>query len=1514
MDNRYKVTITSKNIYKEIELSPNMAQLKVGTGSECDIRLRKDLFFEAIELIFTKNADQWSVVCSDNIYFSEGDIRKLITKKLNHGDEFVAKYQDSDGDIFSLSFMLDFDYVAKAYDVCADISAVSKLVVGGNEGSQISVRSPFVGNDSFTIEHNNGKYTLKYGKTHYGVYLNGKKNSADAVLQENDFISLADFSFCLKGGKLYTTQSENISFNGLSVTEVKGSKSAHKYPRFNRNTRIKSVLPDEKIPVLDPPAAPQKPSGSIIMKLLPALAMLAITVVLRGLMSSSGGAYVWISVCTMSIGIITSVVGIVSERKQYKTNTAERIEKYTGYIARKENQIQSYRKEETNLLNETFYSLEDEVAMVDDFSANLFNRCPSDADFLEIRLGTGQNKATREVDYKKQEKLECTDELASKPEEIARKYEYIDNTPITLPLYKKNAIGVVGERQYLYNTLKTITFDLAIRHYYTDLSLFYILDESRTEQFRWLRLLPHVQNVQVGGRNIVCDSDSRNSLFEFLYKELSRREAENSEPYNQIVVFVFDDYGIKRHPISRFIEKSASLGMNFIFFEEHEEFLPNGCSDIIRLHDHEKGTVISSQGQTKKKDFFYTTVSDEIAAKLVSKLAPIYCEEVSLEGSLTKSITLYELLNILNVDDINLSENWAKSMIYKSMAAPLGVKSKNEIVYLDLHEKHHGPHGLVAGTTGSGKSEVLQTYILSMATLFHPYEVGFVIIDFKGGGMVNQFKNLPHLIGAITNIDGREINRSLLSIKAELRKRQALFAEHGVNHVDAYIRLFKKGEAKIPLPHLILIVDEFAELKMDQPEFMKELISAARIGRSLGVHLILATQKPSGVVDAQIWSNSKFKLCLKVQNKEDSNEVLKTPLAAEIKEPGRAYLQVGNNEIFDLFQSGYSGASSSADDSKSQKSFTIHQLDLPGRHTPVYTKKVETTDDDKETQLTAIVNYVAAYCSKEGIVRLPGICLPPLADLVDYSMATDTHDDIRTIVPLGIYDDPDNQYQGEVTMDLLDGNTVIVGSSQYGKTNLLQTMIRGISSDYSPNDVSIYILDFGSMALNVFDSLSHVGGVILASEDEKLKNFMRMMRKEMKIRKEIFSKMGITSFASYKEAGHTDIPHIVIMVDNFIALKELYPEYEDDILNICREGVAVGVSLVITSLQTNGISYKYMSNFSNRICLYCNQGDEYGSLFDKCRMEPKNVPGRGLVSINKVIYEYQTYLAFEGIKEIERVEKIKTYIAAVNSKFAGINARRIPEVPQKLDMEYVRNNIGNVTLKDMQATIGIDYDTVEFTTIDLSKALTIGVTGREGYGKTNFTKLLVSHLQSKVFDSPSKVYIIDDYEKQLASLNHLGVVEKYSIDLGDFESVLTEIEEELQTRLKLVQAEGTEVLAEMPLLFVVVQNNDIYTADGISKTAVETYKRILKTYKNMKVCFLFSNIANVGIAYGATEMLKLVKDYSYIFVMDDLANLKLLEINAATLRQYKKLIEIGDAYMITEKGVSKQKVIHMKED
>lgn len=1509
MRNRFKIILFSKNIYREIDLSPDMQSLSVGTMLSCDIRLRKELFFEPFRLNFSVENDVWVVYCSDNIYMTAGDVRKLAVKSLAHGDELTVKYQSSDSEVFRFSFMIDFDYEKKNYDLSIDIAALKELHVGGTADCQIYLYSELIGMDRFAIIHEEGKHYLQEISAKYGIRLNGKRIHGRTQLKENDFISFCDYSFCYKNGCLFTDRRAKLKIDGLKSSVMEISRSGYQYPRFNRSTRIQSVIPEEKIPILAPPAPVEKPTSNLILQLLPAVAMLALVLLLQGSISSGNSSFIWMSAGSVGVGVITSIGAIITDRRKYKKEKAERVRKYKDYISRKKEQIASYRNEEKQLLNEKYYSASRELEMIRDFSADLFNRNPEDKDYLDVFLGTGRLEAIRQIDYQHHEKFEGDDELAEIPEKIAEEFRWIDDVPVVLTLKQNSATGVVGPEEIVYGFLKNITLDLAARQYYGDLKLFYIIGEQDQERFHWLRLLPHVKNEILDVRNIVCDGDSKNILFEFLYKELSRRESQKVASPG-IVVFVYRDMGIKRHPISKFLEKAATLGVCFIFFEQSKEFLPSCCSDIIMLEDRQNGSIISAADYTKVRRFQYDPVSDDEMERAVTKLAPVYCEEVSLEGTLTKNITMFELLNILSVDDIDLGKNWSESQVYQSMAAPIGVKAKNQMEYLDLHEKYHGPHGLVAGTTGSGKSEILQTYILSMALLFHPYEVGFVIIDFKGGGMVNQFKNLPHLIGAITNIDGREINRSLISIKAELKKRQELFAQYQVNHIDAYIKKYKKGEAKIPLPHLILIVDEFAELKTDQPEFMKELISAARIGRSLGIHLILATQKPSGVVDAQIWSNSRFKLCLKVQNQEDSNEVLKTPLAAEIKEPGRAYLQVGNNEVFELFQSAYSGAPAAADDTDSGKSFTMYRLDLSGKKTPIYSRKAKKTAEERETQLTAIVNYINEYCKKEHIEKLPGICLPPLADRIIYPGASPEPFGPDAAVPIGIYDDPENQIQSIVKFGLLSGNMAIIGSSQYGKTNLLQLIIRGIADRYSPRDVSLYILDFGSMALKVFNSLRHVGGVVLAAEDEKLKNFFKMMDFEMKKRKETFAKLSITSFSSYREAGYTDIPQIVVLIDNFLGLRELYPQYEDNLTSLLREGVSVGICIVMTSLQTSGIGYKYMSNFPNRICLFYNQSDEYGTLFDRCHLQPKNVPGRGLVQIDKAVYEYQTYLAFEGEKEIDRVRAIQSFIEEKNQANAGVSAKKIPEVPARLDQQYVEENIDHSLLQPYRVPMGIDYDSVEFFLSDLSRALTIGISGRSEDTQARLLTLILEYCQNHASDCPVEGYILDDYDKKLQPFSSAGFVRKYSVEINDFEAVLHEIAETLQSRKEKVRESGISVLSGEPLLLCVIRNSNAFSEGVVSEETVDLYKRIIKDYRQFKVLFVFGSIENASISYSAPDMLKCMKELRYLFICEDLSKVKIVDVSMNLLRRFSKPIEEGDCYVITgEDNAARLKVI-----
>ena len=1262
MENRYKIILSGNQIYKEAELPADMERVTVGTGIDCTVRLRRDLFFESIQIEFVKESGGWRATCSDNIYFTEGDIRKYMTRKVIHGDTLEVRYQESEGLVFRIDFQIDFDSGSHRCERMINLDRYQTISIGNNSAYEIALSGVYAKREFVRLTRGQGGWTLEVMNSEYGVYHNGKKTEQKEWIKDGDFFSVADYYFFLKGNALWAEIRSDLTVNGLGFGDY---PERNGYPRFSRNTRLKTVICEDKIEILDPPSKPQKPKSNLFMKLFPSFGML----IAAGAMAFMGGTMIIFSLISCTIAIITAVVGVMEGKKEFREKTANRIEVYQKYIASKRQEIEECRNREWTERNEIYIPAEQEIQQVETFSPDLFDRTPQDEDFLCVRLGSGPIESARQVNYKKQEKLEIEDDLSLLPEQTASFYKELQNAPVICDLKNVNAVGITGEEADRFELLKLIVTDVALRHFAADVKLFFVAEKEHAGRMHLFRFLPGAYCVQTDTRGIVTDDESKTLIFEYLYKELTMR-AQEKRSYPHLLIFFYDEYGYKKHPISQFTEKGKDLGVTFLFFGQTRADIPVGCDYVVQLSGGYRGVLINAAEKSKTVPFVSSQISDTLAVRIVRTLAPVCTDEVSLEGELIKNISMFKMLNILSVEDLDLKARWSASKVTKSMAAPVGV-SKTGIVMLDLHDKAHGPHGLVAGTTGSGKSEILQTYILSMATLYHPYEAAFVIIDFKGGGMVNQFAQLPHLLGAITNIDGNAINRSLKSIKAELQKRQKYFAQADVNHIDKYIRKYKAGEVSEPLPHLIIIVDEFAELKAEQPEFMKELISAARIGRSLGVHLILATQKPAGQVNEQIWSNSRFKLCLKVQSKEDSNEVLKSPLAAEIKEPGRAYLQVGNNEIFELFQSAYSGVPEREDEGTG-KAFTIYEVPDGGKKVPVYVKKKNKGQEGMNNQLEAIVSYVSEYFRSIQIPQLPDICLPPLRECIEFPPVSkeavqEQKKEVGFYAWIGVYDDPDHQNQDQYAVNLSAANMIIIGSAQTGKTTILQNVIRSLSEQYTPDEVAIYIIDFASMVLKNFETLNHVGGVVSSSEDEKLKNLFKMLWEEMETRKEKLLSVGVSSFVAYKEAGRTDMKQIVLIIDNLTALKELYFQDDDELLNLCREGITVGISIVIANAQTAGIGYKYLSSFSNRIALFCNDGNEYSAIFEHCNRRLEHLPGRCFAEVDKQILECQAYLPFAGEKEFERAEAIRGYIEKRNGECTEV-ARKIPLIPPVLSM------------------------------------------------------------------------------------------------------------------------------------------------------------------------------------------------------------------------------------------------------
>lgn len=1503
MEQRYKLTIFSKNIYQEIELLPDIERLKVGTTLSCDVRLRKDLFFDEFEIALVKNNESWAIQTTENIYLDFGGSRKIWTKPLEHGEQFCVRYSNSDAELFSGRFFVDFDYENKLYNRVINVAQLHHMVIGTEQNASIQLQGEYVYDDHVDFKREGNRLFLCNIRSQYGVFLNGKRIETDTELKSYDFFSIANFSFYYKEGKLYTDKKSSIAFHGLQFRDLTDGSNVLEYPLFHRNARIKVKLNEEEIPLLAPKDKPQKPKSNLILKLLPALSMIALTVVLRGIMGSTNLSFVLFSVCSMSVGAIVSVITIINEKKEYKEEIEKRDKGYRSYIDTKRQEISEAREEEVSLLNQIYVPYEKMSSDVMRFSGDLFDRIPEDEDFLDIRIGIGNIDAIRKIEYKKQETYEADDdELVDLPVQLSEDLQQVQNAPIVVHLKEANVVGVVGSQDALYEMIKILFFDLCVRQYYHDAEVFLFVSSNEIKKYQWAKWFQHLDNDEIGCRNIICDEDSKNSILEYLYAELNRRENSKEKTYvPHLVVFVMDDYGINQHPVSKYIEKASELGCTFLFFEEKKEYIPVGCSQLILLNEENRGKLLLTEDKTSITNFIYQPIQDRDILMMSHRLAPVYCEEVSLEGALTKNITLYQLLGILSAEDLDLSTRWAMSDVTKSMAAPIGVRSGNEVVYLDIHdnEKAHGPHGLVAGTTGSGKSEILMTYILSMATLFSPYEVAFLIIDFKGGGMGNQFKSLPHTLGVITDIDGKEINRSLISIKAEIERRKKLFAEADVDHINKYIHAWKSKKVKTPLPHLIIIVDEFAELKAQHGDFMAELNSAARVGRSLGVHLILATQKPQGQVDPQIDSNSKFRLCLKVQTPADSQEVIKTPLAAEIREAGRAYLMVGNNEVFELFQSAYSGAPSGIEASANQKEFTISSVDFAGRRTPIFTRKHKKPANGEKiiSQKEAITIWIEESFKENKLQKLPDICQPPLPKLLEYK-TIQKKSDVGIYADLGVFDDPAQQRQESYTVDMSAQHMLVIGALQTGKTNVLQLLIRTLSDNYTPNEVNFYIIDYSSMILTNFQNLAHVGGIVVPNEDEKLKNLFKLLTTEIVSRKQKLKGAGVSSFTAYKESGKSDLPLIVLIIDNFASLKELNLNDNPVLLSILRDGLSVGISVVIANGSTKGMEYKYLSSFACRIGLHHNNSDEYGNLFGAFKLTVDTIPGRCIVEVDKKTLECQLYQSFEGEKEFQRVKNIKAFVDEVNLIYPDQKALLIPEIPEFLMEKDVKKQYPSY-FSPYQIILGFNYDSLMPTKINLS-GLNMIISGTSKSGKGNFIRYMVSCLEANLKSAPVEIVIFDKatIKKYEPLSKKYNCITGYELSSERMKNICQDWKTELECRKQLVLEHHGDmsVLDDKPLLMMICEDS--------GKEMLNNFDENLFEYLAYKFTWIASNAANDDISPMKAPKLYKAKTYgagcllfgsvSASKMFDGFIKISLTEKNERLNRDVSK----GDAFYV----------------
>lgn len=1379
--------VYNREFYKEIDLDEFEKEIvTLGSYEDCDIKLKLQ---DRINIKFIKKNSFWQVEDGESTYSVINGIR-AHRRILCNGDKLIIKSSISKKEIFKINYFIDFVVEKENYDMVVPLENKKKITIGSDKGNNIVISDDLVNRFHAEIKLNkNNQYYISDLKSKFGVYLNGKKVEISTYLKDNDFIIICGYKFFFKDKSIAMSKlNEKIRVNKLKVSKNNYTASLLEYPCFHRSPRLLNDMSEYKIQIENPPDKIKNSSNSMLITLIPVLGMMVITMSMMRSQSGQGMNMLY-SVGMIAVTGIATLLAYIFQTINTKKMQFARYRNYLKYIKEKEETIKKKKDYIINNLKEMNPTSKECLEFVMGFNRRLWERRPEHKDFLNIEVGTGSIKNDFGIRIQ-EEKMEIeSDKLREAPKRIVSKYNSIDNVPICINFTEDFPIGIYGNRKFSIELIKNIIIKISTLHYYEDVKLVVIYPENEEKQWNWIRWLPHVWDSKQQLRFMANSKKTAHNVLNSVYDMVKEREPKDDNKknvnYPHFIIIIADESLVENEAIMPLLESNFDYGLTGIFVYDYINLIPKECKKLIEVNNSGSVKIVNSSNKNEVTNVEFNEVDDKICNAFSRRMSPVFVKTSFTVSALASYITMFDLYGIKTVNELKILDYWNNNKVYKTMAVPIGVKLGDEKVFLNLHEKYHGPHGLVAGTTGSGKSELLQTYIASLAINYHPYDVAIIIIDYKGGGMANQFKELPHLVGTITNLDGNQINRSLVSIKSELKRRQRIFAENNVNHIDAYIKLYKAGKASEPIPHLIIIADEFAELKSDQPDFMRELVSTARIGRSLGVHLILATQKPAGVVDNQIWSNSKFKLCLKVQNSEDSKEVLKSPLAANIVEPGRAYFQVGNNEIFELFQSAWSGAKTYDEDDVNKKEIEISEVSIDGTRKVIYSSKNE-KNGKTETQLDAIIRKIKDTAVENNIKKLKGPWLPPLKEIIYlkevFNKANRTgHEKMRySIEPIvGMLDDPERQSQRPLKIDLSEnGHLLIIGSPGTGKTLLIETIITSIIYEYSSDEVNMYILDFGARTLKIFEKAPQVGGILFSDDEELIFNFIKFIYKEMGKRKNLLSSRGVSSILGYKEATGEKIPQVVVIIDNFSGFLELYPDFEDDITVFSRECANLGISFIITASNTTEVRYKISSNFKLNVALNCVDKGEYSNLFGRVTVQPAGNPGRGLIKLDKV-YEFQAALPVQSSTEVERADKIRKLVEDIASKWKGKGAAKIPQIPKVLNIEDMYKEF-DINVRSGVIPVGINISEIEPEYIDLNNNALLTLVGSSKTGKSNLLKYIVYSINKSKYNAD--IYLFDSNGFGLLQLKGMEGISAYSSDVNEFKDILMPIRDELSAR------------------------------------------------------------------------------------------------------------------------------------
>lgn len=1112
------------------------------------------------------------------------------------------------------------------------------LTIGRKSDNKIELKTGLVSGHHCQFVQKNGQWLVEDLGSTNGTVVNDQLVTS-AVLQLGDILKFGPYRLRF-GKKLCVENADSKVHFHIPVKEetIEDVFDARPYPWFSCASRIYSELVPCHIRMESAPAIGDKPAMGM------------------------GGIALSPQLLALSLGMQALRYGL--GRRKYSKKEKKRAEVYANYLASVEEKLQEHAELQRKHEEKYHPSMMSCMTRVFGPAADLWERHPEDPDFLTLRLGTGTVPAKARVEIPALHLQLEEDELDRVPEKIEKKYAVVENVPIYTDLIHQGNCGIVGSRSCTVAMAQSMVVQLAALHSYDEVKIVVLFPEQEAKQWSWMRWLPHCLSEDRDVRYIGCGHDAKKVLESI--EPIIRQRKENKNQWNfgqqmsklpHYIFFVADPNSLNHSEIgSVLMENQPDLGISGIFLGQTSSDFPHSVKNVVEVSGSSAQMTVNLTTSNGKQTLTTNEclIPDGELERFARKMAPIrLIGGHNKKQNLPTNISLFEGLRIRDIDNLDIDEFWENTAPETSLKVPIGVKTDGSLFYFNIHEKADGPHGLVAGSTGSGKSEMAKSWIATMALQFPPSEVNFVLIDFKGESLLQPFLELPHLAGSISNLD-KDVARSFSAMESELDNRQRLFAMYECKDIIQYKKKRRYDRSMPEMPYIILVVDEFAELKKQFPDFTKPLEHLYQVGRSHGIFVVLMTQSPSGVVTDQMRKNAEFRWCLRVKEGSDSKELLDTTDASLLRLPGRAYVK--SKESYELIQSFFGG--------------NVYRKDTerrPEDHCHVYAvglhgERLEGQDAVKRKvsgpeEINVLVKRIREHCKQKKIPNAKQLWqkeLPENLDLFSLEGQGESWDKSGVWIPkelgrgpkavIGLVDDPRHQRQYDLAHDFWkQGNLAVYGMPQSGKTTFLQTMIVSLCNKYTPEEVQLYLMDMKAFGLRSIEKFPHVGVASGYDEPEIMDKIIFIFQEELTRRKQLFRELGAGSPQAYEEFTGQILPTMILIVDDINQKKMAYTEFSESINLIAKEGATYGIYLVCSFAGTSNISYQLVQDIHVKVALRLPERSGYNEIVGHLEVGQSisDVMGRGYVRGEKGTLLFQTAVAYPKENDSHRTLQLR---------------------------------------------------------------------------------------------------------------------------------------------------------------------------------------------------------------------------------------------------------------------------------